>query len=309
MTNETFTLDGLAADAPALLPRAISDNIWNKVQAASLVPGLSTQTPVILGENGVAHVTARPQAGIVGENEAAPGSKIKLGAKTFKPVTASVMVELSKRAIKTNPVGVLGILEKELAGAVARQVDLAVFHGRAANTGALLTGGSPFLSQATNRVELTGAKNADKEIWDGYGLVIAGESTDFTGFAWDPRLVAMLANARDTQGRRLNPDINMGGGISNYSGQRVGISKSVSGQVDSSVDTGIRGIGGDWDSLRFGFNDQITITPIPYGDPMGTGDVAARGAVVYKAEVTFGWTVMDLNSFVIYENKVADVEA
>lgn len=301
MATEPFLLTGTN---PAILPKNIAQDIWNNVQVKSIIPALSTQMPVIFGDNVVPQVSGRPAAGIVGEGQVRPGGEFKLDAKTFRPVTAAVIVELSKQSIKANPSGMLTELETVLTRAITNQVDLAVIHGRNAATGAQLTSGAPYLNQATQRIELAAndATLYDKQLWDGYEEVIGGASTNFTGFAFDNRFAAALGNARDSLGRRLNPEISMGvDGVREYSGQPVVVSKGVSGQVDFSADTHVRAIGGDWDALRFGFNESIMLTPIPYGDPLGNGDLVSRGMTAFMAEVSFGWTVMDLNSFVVYE--------
>ena len=304
-TKTTASLVG-GTGGTNLLPREVSTEIWKTATAQSIIPTLATSKPMILGENVFPTVTKRPAASIVGEGAQKPGSDIELGAKVVKPIKAVVGLEFTMESILTNPAGVLGLLQSELGGAISRQIDLAVLHGRQASDGAALTSGHEYLNQTSNRVELTTGTNSDAELWTGYGLVVNGANgNDFTGFALDPRFVYSLATARDTNGKRLNPDIQMGSAVTSYAGQPVAVSKTVSGQVDASVDTKVRGFGGDWDALKFGYALDIFTKKIEYGDPFGNGDLQARNSVAYLTEVIFGWAIMDLSAFVAYEDQVA----
>lgn len=303
-TKTIATLTG-GTGGTNLLPRNVSTNIWSTATAQSIVPTLSTQVPIILGENVFPTVTKRPAASIVGEGQNKPGSDIELGAKVIRPIKAVVGLEFTMEAIFSNPSGVLGLLTTELGASLARQVDLAVLHGRQASDGAALTG-AEFINQTTNRVELTTGNASDSELWAGYGLVVNGaKGNDFTGFAMDPRFLFSLASVRNTAGVRLNPDMQMGSAVTTYAGQPTAVSKTVSGQVDASVDTKVRAFGGDWDALKFGYSLNIPVKVIEYGDPLGNGDLQRRNAVAYLAEVMFGWAILDQTAFVAYEDAVA----
>lgn len=298
----TYTNAALTSGAGGanLLPRNVAQDIWKRAQAGTIIPSLSTSTPIILGDNTFPTLTKRPSASIVGEGANKPDSVLEVGAKTIRPIKAVVGLEFTMEAVLTNPAGVLGLMTEELSSALARQIDLAVLHGREASSGAALTGGNEFINQTTNRVTLS-PTNVDKSIWDGYGQVVNTAGGNFTGLALDPRLVYQIANDRDDKGNRRNPDIQIGTAVTSYAGQQVAVTKGVSGQVDASADTGVRGFGGDWDSLRFGYNLSIPVKKIEYGDPFGNGDLQRRNAVAYLTEVIFGWVIMDKNSFVAYD--------
>ncbi|RJU01981.1 phage major capsid protein [Arthrobacter frigidicola] len=288
-----------------LLPRNVSAEIWQTATAQSIIPSLASSTPMILGENVFPTVTKRPAASIVGEGGLKPDSDIQMGAKVVKPIKAVVGLEFTMESVLTNPAGVLGLLQTELSGAIARQIDLAVLHNRQASNGAVLTSGHEYVNQTTNRIELTTGANADAELWAGYGLVVNGANgNDFSGFALDPRFVYSLATARGADGKRLNPEIQMGSAVTTYAGQNVAVSKTVSGQVDASTDTKVRGFGGDWDALKFGYALDMFTKKIEYGDPFGNGDLQRRNSVAYLTEVIFGWAILDKSAFVAYEDAV-----
>jgi HK97 family phage major capsid protein len=303
----THSLGDWTGDAAKLLPTNVSENIWKRATALSIIPSLATSTPIIIGENTFPIVNKRPAASIVGEGGNKPDSSIGMTSKTVRPIKAVVGLEFTLETILTNPGGILNLLESELAAALARQVDLAVLHGREAASGSQITAVSEYINQTAKRVELdTTAASLDELLWEGYGAVVntddkEEDAHDFTGFALDPRLVYGLANARDKEGRRLNPDIRMGDSVTSYAGLPAAVSRSVSGQVDASVDTGVRGFGGDWDALRFGYSFNLRTKKIEYGDPFGNGDLQRRNAVAFMTEAIFGWAIMDPAAFVAYD--------
>ena len=301
-TYDTDTLVG-GAGGTNLLPRSVSDEIWKTATAAAVVPTLAKSHPVILGENIIPVLTKRPAASIVGELGNKPDSELEVGSKSIKPIKAVVGLEFSLETIQRNPANVLDIMSQELSEALARQIDLAVLHGRQASDGQALSGDPEFLNKTTNRVTVSGdPQKTDTELWAGYNSVVGGDKPHgFSGFGMDPRLVGLMANARDKEGRRLNPDMPMGGSVTTYAGQSVAVSRSISGQVDASADTKVRGFAGDWEALRFGRALDIPVKKIEFGDPFGNGDLQRRNAVAYMAECIFGWGVLDLDAFVVYE--------
>ena len=288
-----------------LLPKSVSSKIWSKAEALSIIPTLATNEPMILGENVFPTLTKRPAASIVGEGQAKPQSTIEVGAKVIKPIKAVVGLEFTLESILSNPAGILGLLETEMSAALARQIDLAILHGRNAATGTAIAG-AEYVNQTTNRVELAADRTTyDASLWAAYEAVTA-TGNDFTGFAFDPRLVGALGSARNTTtGVRLHPEIGMGNGITAYEGQRAAVSKTVSGQVDASADTKVRAFAGDWDALRYGRVLDIRTKKIEYGDPFGNGDLQARNCAAYLAEVFFGWGILDLSAFAAVEDAVA----
>ncbi|QGH76637.1 major capsid protein [Gordonia phage Quasar] len=299
------------AGGTQLLPKNISQEWWKKATEQSIIPTLSKSTPVIIGDGNVVPVlTKRPSASIIGELQNKVDSELEVGAKNFKTIKAEVGLEFSLETILTNPAGILDIIGEEMSGALARQVDAAVIHNRQSSNGAQLTSGTVSITAGAPTVELplTAGVDIDPFLWEGYNTVTETAGNNFSGFAFDPRLTYVLATARDSDGRRLNPDINMGQTVTSYSGQPAINSRTVGGDVDAGTDTGIRAIGGDWDALRFGFSHQIGLRKIEYGDPFGNGDLQRRNAVAYLMEVIFGWVVLDPNAFVVYKLAAGDDE-
>lgn len=288
------------------LPRQVSNEIWKAALESAVVPQLAKTTPVILGENAVPTLTKRPSAYIVGEGENKTGSELEIGSKSFRPIKAVVGTEVTMEALETNPASVLDSLSEEFSGALSRQIDLAVLHGRQAADGKQLAG-QEYLTQNASEVALgTDLSQIDVKFWEGYGNVV-NAGGNMTGLAADPRLTALVAQARDHEGRRIYPEVSMTGtGFGPFSALKTATATTVSGRADGSTDTGILGIGGDFEALRFGRALDIPLKKIEYGDPLGNGDLQRRNCVAFMAEIMFGWIVMDGTRFVKYTAGAAD---
>lgn len=285
----------------SVLPRSIVPEVWKKALETAVVPQLATDTPVIFGENTIPTLTKRPAASIVGEGENKPETGIEIGSKSFRPIKAVVLTEFTMEAVMTNPAGVLDSLAEETAGALSRQIDLAVIHGRQASDGSQIAG-AEYLTQSKNVVTIADANSAEAAMWEGYGAAV-DKGYSFNGFAASPRYNAMLASAVDKEGRRMYPEIQMGGAASaSYAGLPMVTGSSVHGGIDASQPTDVLAIGGDWSALRFGRVLDIALRKIEYGDPTGNGDLQRRNCVAFLAEVIFGYTIMDQDAFAIYKS-------
>lgn len=302
----TQNIDSLVGGAGGqdALPRNLSHDIWQDALEQAVVPRLAKSHPVILGENTIPTLTKRPAASIIGEGENKKQSDLQIGSKSFRPIKAVVGLEFTMEAVETNPVNVLEQLAAEASGALARQIDLAVIHGRQASDGAQLSG-QEYITQNAIEIEIPEPEKVDQAVWEGYSLISESDNS-FNGFAADPRFSAFVGNARDEQGRRMYPEIGMGGsGLSTFNGLPVAVAKTVSGRVDASKDTGIMAIGGDWDAVRFGRALDIPLRRIEYGDPLGNGDLQRRNSIAFIAEIMFGWAIMDDTAFVTYMKPAA----
>lgn len=285
----------------ALVPKNLSDEIWRTAMAEAVVPTLAKSTPVIIGDNDVPVLEKRPAAHIVGESEAKTASEVEMGAKRLSTAKVVAGLEFSLEVVQSNPGHVLDMLAEELSGAISRQIDLAVLHGRNASTGAALSGDRDHLSTTTNEVAVGSDLTAiDEALWEGYAQVVAKGGT-MTGAAIDPKLTALIAQARNARGDRIYPDATMGGtNFGPFASLNTGSSKTVSGQVDGSADTGVVGFAGDFEALRFGRALDIPLKRIDYGDPFGNGDLQRHNRVAFMVEAIVGWGVMDANRFVKY---------
>ena len=290
----TYSMSG-QAPIDGLLPMNISQSIWRNALAGSIIPQLATSAPIIMGDNSFITVTQEPSAEIVGELQNKSDSNFGLGAKVIRPVKAHVGVEFSLESVLANPGGVLGLLTDSLGSAIRRQIDLMVLHGRNARTGEQVAG-AEYLNQTANRVALTDLTETTNEVWAAHDLVSA--ATSVTGWALDPRMVSRMARSTFANGVRQFPNLGLGDtATSNVDGMAAAVSRTVSGQVDQSMDTGVRAFVGNWDALKFGYVMGITVERIEFGDPFGNGDLKRRNAIGYRAEAVFGYAILEANHF------------
>ena len=298
MTTPFLTTDSDSA----LLASNVAEAFWNKTINSSILPGLSGAKPIIIGKNSVPTITKRPSASVRQEGKKTGGTRMETSTKTLKVFDLQMITEHSIESVKSNAGKVFDNIIDEMGSGMARGVDLAAIHGLEASSGNKITLlGNDFVNSTTNRIEVDfSTKNADIYLWQGYEqLVAAGKG--FNGLALDPQFVAKIANARDNQGRRLNPDIDLGARLTSYSGQPLVSDHVVSGFVDDLTDTGVRGFGGDWTSLHWGYAEDVEIFTQTAGDPLGNGDLTARRMVAVHANVKIGIGILDSGAFVAYE--------
>lgn len=281
-----------------LLPAEVTTEIWGQTFEESVVAKLSGTKAITINGQTAPVVTKRPSAQIIGESQPKSASDFELGAKTMKVLKAHVGFALSWETVLANPAGALEIIRDEFSSAIARQIDLAVIHGRNAADGTQLTSVDEFLSQTTNAVEVADDAGIDAAIFDGASLISRGAR--YNGLAVDDKFSTRIAAARDSQGRRLYPDVSLGGELSSFSGVPMAASPAVSGDTDASDVTNILAIGGDWKSLTFGKAAEITFKTIEYGDPFGTGDLQNLNQIGVRSEIIFGYSIRDLDAFVKY---------
>lgn len=288
----------------ALMPRATVSEMWEKAWSAAVIPQVATAVPAIIGENSIPFVDEVPRAQILDEGEGTKGSNAKFGAKTFKVKTVRVGVPVTYEALESDPAGTVTKLKELLSRALAEQIDLAVIHGKQALDGAALTGVESLVDTVTNTVEVGDPAKTSEAVWTGHGLV-TGAGFGFGPLIADPRLLSPLASVRDTQGRRLHPEIGLGDRVTSFDGATVVSSPTVSGSSVLSAPSKLRAVGGDWSALKLAQGSSMTLQAVPYGDPLQLGrDMASHREVALIMDTRLGWALMDPDAFVKYE--VAD---
>lgn len=302
----TTTIDLLTgSNRSTLLPATVTNEIWGQTFDESVVAKLSGTKAITIAGESAPVVTKRPSAQIVGESQAKSAAEFELGAKTMQILKAHVGFALSWETVLANPAGAMEIIRDEFASAIARQIDLAVIHGRNAANGSQIVSVDEYLSQATNAVEVPNSNaEIDAAIFDGAALLARGAR--YNGMAVDDKFSTRIAGARDSQGRRLYPDVSLGGELSSFSGVPMAVSPAVSGDTDASEATDILAIGGDWKSLTFGKAAEINFKTIEYGDPFGTGDLQNLNQIGVRSEIIFGYSIRDLDAFVKYTAPAAE---
>lgn len=302
-----------------LLPKTIVGPIFDKAQEASLVLRLGERIPVGYGETVIPTQTHRPEVGQVGtgtsnaqrEGGLKPLSGTAWDTKSFSPIKLATIVTVSEEFARTNPQGFYDKLQNDLAFAIARGIDLAVFHGKQPLTGGALLGidADNVLVNTTNIVDIDAntTNNLYDELITGYQMV--SDTHDFDGWAVDTRFRARLIREgaeRDVNGNLQNPNqINFNSTVGNILGFPAYYGKAVKGDLGAATASPVQMIGGDFSQLRWGFadevrykiTDQATLT-----DGTNTISMWQTNQVAILVECTFGWVLGDLDAFVKFTN-------
>jgi HK97 family phage major capsid protein len=280
-------------------PKDVAAGIWKKTQTGSVVSQLSGAEPLKFGETDIFTFDTFPRAEYVAEGADKSPSSAAFGVKTVKPHKVQVTVRYDQEvqwADEDTQVGVLTELGDSLSIALARALDLGAIHGINPLTGAAATTITESLTGVTNIVTI--GTDADLDVESAVGLVVADEFTP-NGIAFDPKYAWTLATARYTDGRKKYPELGFGTDITNFGGLPASVSTTVSGLPEAAADTKVRGIVGDWTTLRWGVQRNIGLTKILYGDPDGLGDLSRKNQIALRAEVVYGWAFLDLNAFAL----------
>lgn len=318
--NTTSNHQGRLAYVPDnLLPKTVTGALFDKAQESSLVLRLGQQIPVGYGETVIPVNTKRPEVGQVGtgttnaqrEGGLKPLTGVAWDSKTLQPIKLAAIITASEEFARTDPQGFYSQFQSDLAFAIGRGIDLAVFHGKQPLTGGALAGidASNVLNNTTNVMDM--AASADKlydQLIDGYETV--SSEHDFTGWAVDTRFRARLIREgaeRDVNGNLVNPTaLNLSGTQGNILGFPVEYGKAVIGDLGAATATTTKIIGGDFDQLRWGFADQIRYKvsdQVTLTDGTNTISMWQTNQVAILVEVTFGWIVGDLDAFVKFTNQ------
>ena len=305
------TISGASGlDAAGLIPKPIASEILKRAAEQSVVKRLAGTTPMPLEGSAVTVQTGHIEAGVVGEGQPKPVGGTNYATKSIKPIKVATIAIVSKETRMKNPLRVLENIQEDLADAITRAFDLAVLHGRSAKTG-LAIPGVEHLNQTTNRVELGSAARADgglsADLLAGYNLVVEGDQVndDFSGFALDKRVRSQIMGAVDLQGRPIfQQSVDLRAGIDNVLGLPAAYGRAVSGKIGASAETKVRGFGGDWGSLKYGFAEELTISKSDQAtivDGVNTYHLWQENLEAYLVEAIFGWVITDTDGFVAYE--------
>lgn len=285
------------------LPKNIAKGMFTKATTGSAVSVLSGDEPMQFGDVDIMTFTTKPRAEYVGEADAKTATSVGFGVKTATPHKVQVTMRFNQEvqwADEDYQLGVLTTIANAGGVALARALDLGVFHGINPLTGNALASivVGDRIGTTVNRVETNALP--DLEIEEAAGDVIADGYIP-TGIAFDPSFAWTLATARYTDGRKKYPELGLGVDISSFEGLRASTSSTVSGQPEAS-DQDLRAIVGQWDLLRWGVQRRVPVELIQFGDPDGQGDLKRQNQIALRLEVVYGWAVMDLDGFAVVEN-------
>src|SRR5450756_483865 len=294
------------------LPKNIASGLFAKALTGSAVASLSGAEPQQFGEVTHMTLTAAPRAEYVGEGANKAPTDATFGTKIVTPHKVQVTMRFNEEvqwADDEYQLGVLTTLADQGGLALARALDLGVFHGISPLTGAAVASivVGDRIATTTNSVELVTATltTPDTVIEAAAGLVIADGYIP-NGIAFDPTYAWTVATARFVDGRKKYPELGYGSNITSFEGLKAFPSSTVSG-LPEAADTKVKAIIGQWDLLRWGVQKTIPVEMIEFGDPGGQGNLQRTNQLALRLEIVYGWGVMDLDGYAVVVDKVANV--
>lgn len=303
----------ILATSGLTLPKNIAAGMFSKATTGSGIAAISGAEPQKFGEVTHMTLTGRPRAELVGEGAQKGSTNTTFGTKVVSPHKFQVTQRFNqevKWADEDYQLGILRTLAEEAGLALARALDLGAFHGinPLAGTAAASIVAGDRIATTTNSVELTTATltTPDLVLEQAAGLIIADGYVP-NGVIFDPSYAWTIATSRYADGRKKYPELGFGSDISAFEGLRAFSTSTVSGVPEASANTGVKAIMGQWDLFRWGVQESIPVEVIEFGDPDGQGDLKRQNQIALRAEVVYGWGVMDLDGFSVVVDKVANV--
>lgn len=295
------------------LPPEMIGPIFEKSVEQSAVMSLARRVPLSMtAQTAVPVPLDVPTADWVDQAGRKPLGTGGMDVKTMSGKKIAVLIPVAMEVARSNAAGLWTQLQKDLPTAFSRAFDRAAIHGKTMK-GA--TGPFPdYLAHTSKSVTIGTASQATggvyKDIVSGMSAVV-DDDWDYTGTVLDYRMKPALLGATDTTGRPIFVDTTVPGTGAALAGTLVGdpvaYSRSVSGKLrrqSSTVDTGLRGIGGDWSQAAYGVGMDITIklsSEATYIDEDGGVHSAFQeNLVLLLAEAYYGFVLGDDEAFVKY---------
>lgn len=297
------------------LPKHMVPGVWQKAQGQSVLARLSTADPQEFGEHQYMTLTAPPRGQVVGEGAQKSESTAQFAPVTAIPRKVQVTQRFSQEVKWADEARQLGVLQAmaDLSGvALGRALDLIGIHGINPLTGALLTGSPAKILDSTNVVELTTgtAGKPDQAIEAAVGLVLA-DNLSPDGVAIDNSFAFSLATQRDSQDRKLYPELGFGATATAFAGLNAAVSDTVRGGPEAvtpstgayrTTNPNVKAIAGDFSAFRWGVQVNVPLELIEYGDPDGLGDLKGQNQIAIRSEVVYGIGILSTDAFAVVED-------
>lgn len=271
-----------------LLPEAVSGEILQKVQEASIIQQAARR--VILPGSGVSFQTivGDPAAEWVGETASKPVSNGTVGSKTMRAYKLAV-IETFSNEFRRDKNALYNALAQRLPGALAKKFDSTVFHGTAP--------GSDFDTLAGSTAVSLGTLGVYDGIVSALGTV-ATAGYDLNGIILAPQGEGLLYGEKDGNERPLFIDnAATQGSIGSVLGRPV--YKSRAAYKDATTD--VLGFAGDWTQAMWGTVEDVQIkisdqASLTVGE--NTINLFQQNMFAVLAEIEVGFIAADAAAFV-----------
>lgn len=304
----------LKTDALNLADHTAS-GIWQKNIKSGILSQLCPDDPEIRVGTSTDYFTftSTPKAELVGEGEnksSADGTPTKVTSKTYKLQLTYRFSDEVRYADAEERLRLIQALAGRIAKGTSRGMDLVAIHGINPKTGSTAMTVSEYLTRSGNGVNVvtSDASNVYKDL-EGAAAKLQGAGYSATGIAIDPVYAGILARARKANGDKYFPGMGLGFNVTELEGISAAVSNTVSGsqELPGAISTGVGAIMADWDAFKWGIAANVPLEFIEFGDPDGAGDLKRNNQIAIRAEVIFGFGILDPKAFAII--KQAQVSA
>ena len=265
----------------------------DRVAEGSAVAKLSAALPMKFGE-GEFFTFDFGEAEYVGEGQNKSSSEATPTVKKVKPFKFQKTFRFTEEVLWADEDYQLGVVQEILNSiqpSLSRALDFGVFHKINPATGEVV---DAMVEGLTDAAAVSGEGVAAVDAADSAVLGAGHVPSDM---ALAPGFAGSFATARDRDGRKLYPGINLGADLGQFEGHRVATSRTVSDLGVNKGTSGISAFVGDFSAIRWGIQRAIPVEVIRYGDPDGNGDLKRNNQVAFRAEVVYGWGIADLEAF------------
>ena len=295
------------------LAKHTASGIWQKNIKSGIISQLTPDDPqIMVGSTDFFTFAGTPKAELVGEGankSSADGTPSKKTSKTYKVQLTYRFSDEVRYADEEYRLGLMEALAGNIAKGVSRAVDLVAIHGINPSTGEVAESVADYITKSGNGHVINSTSATPEVDLDAAAAALQGSGYAATGIALDPVYAGVLARTKKTNGDRVFPELGLGFNVERIAGIDAAVSNTVSGSAEfpGAISTGVGGIMADWNAIKWGIARNVPLHLIEYGDPDGAGDLQRTNEIAIRAEVVFGFAILDDKAFSII--KQAQVSA
>lgn len=288
-----------------------ASGIWKKNIKGGIIGRLTPDDPqIMVGSTDFFTFTGTPKAELVGEaanKSSMDGTPAKVTSKTYKVQLTYRFSDEVRWTDEEYRLRLMEALAGNIATGVSRAVDLVAIHGINPLTGSVAGSVTDYITKSGNGHVINSTTATPEVDLDKAAAALQGSGYVATGIALDPVYAGILARTKKTNGDRVFPELGLGFNVERIAGLEAAVSNTVSGTAETGVASGVGGIMADWSAFKWGIARYVPLHPIEYGDPDGAGDLQRTNQIAIRAEVVFGFAILDDDAFAII--KQAQVSA
>lgn len=289
-----------------------ASGVWKKNIKSGIIGSLTPDDPqIMVGSTDFFTFTDTPKAELVGEGankSSMDGTPAKKTSKTYKVQLTYRFSDEVRYADEEYRLRLMEALAGNIATGVSRAIDLVAIHGINPLTGASAISVTDYITKAGNGHVINSTSATPEVDLDAAAAALQGSGYVASGIAMDPVYAGVLARTKKTNGDRVFPELGLGFNVDRIAGLQAAVSNTVSGTAEGVASaTGVGAIMADWSAIKWGIARNVPLHLIEYGDPDGAGDLQRTNEIAIRAEVIFGYAILDDDAFAII--KQAQVSA